>query len=501
MATVFTTGAAVMVVEILGTRIIGPAFGVSLFVWTALLVVTLASLAVGYYAGGVLVDRHPGRRLLSFVVLGAGGLLCLAPVLRAPVLSICQGFGPRFGSLLSAGVLFAPSLVALGMVGPVAIRLATNDLSATGHRVGSVYAVSTVGSVLGALVTSFLLIPALETKNILLGTAALLLLMGVIPLLRSGRVRATAALALPLIGFADLRPDLPSGLAILERAQSPYSLVEVIDDSNRDVRLLRADHSIIGAEAKSDGSAAFSFLHILEAVRFARPGGSTLLQIGLGIGSLPMALKPYGFVSDIVEIDPDVVRFARQYFGFSTQGTEFIEDARTLLQRIDRKYDVIVHDTFTGGGTPEHLLSREVIQRIRNLLRPRGILALNFVGYDSGPKAAASFAVGRTLRAVFPIVRAFRDSAPTERPNHATNLIFFAANETIDFTIPDDAKFENDICADAQRSFSAWEILKNLPDGPIITDAHNSLARLQLPIAEEHFDGMHELLPREVWVR
>ena len=57
--TVFATGAAVMVIEILGTRIIGPVFGIGLFVWSALLTVTLGALAVGYYAGGILADRVP----------------------------------------------------------------------------------------------------------------------------------------------------------------------------------------------------------------------------------------------------------------------------------------------------------------------------------------------------------------------------------------------------------------------------------------------------------
>jgi spermidine synthase len=501
LVTVFSTGAGVMVVEILGTRIIGPVFGVSLFVWTALLVVTLASLAAGYYAGGVLVDKQPERRLLGYVVVAAGALLGIVPALRAPVLSLCQGLGPRFGSLISAAILFAPCLVAMGMTGPVAIRLATNDLHATGHRVGSVYAISTAGSVLGALITSFVLIPGFETSHILVGTALFIILVGAVPLARRGQPASLAAVILPFIGLADLSPNLPAGLSVLERAQSPYSLVEVIDDANRDVRLLRADHSIIGAQVRSDKSAAFSFLHVLEAVRFARPKAQSLLQIGLGIGSLPMALKPRGIVSDIVEIDPEVVRFARQYFGFSTEGAEFVEDARTLIQRIDRHYDIVVHDTFTGGGTPEHLLSLEVVQRIRSLLRPAGVLALNFVGYDSGPKAEATFAVARTLKAVFPVVRLFRDSAPSERPNGATNLLFFASSDSLDFRIPPDAKFETELCANILKSFADWEILKSVPDGPIITDGHNPLARLQLPIAEEHFDGMHELLPREVWVR
>src|SRR3954466_14229270 len=86
--TVFACGAAVMVIEILGTRVIGPVFGVSLFIWSALIAVTLSSLAVGYYVGGALADRMPTRRLFGGVVVAAGILLGLATPASALVLSL-----------------------------------------------------------------------------------------------------------------------------------------------------------------------------------------------------------------------------------------------------------------------------------------------------------------------------------------------------------------------------------------------------------------------------
>ncbi len=161
---------------------------------------------------------------------------------------------------------------------------------------------------------------------------------------------------------------------------------------------------------------------------------------------------------------------------------------------------MIVHDTFTGGTTPEHLLSLEVLRRIRDILRPGGVLALNFVGYPSGPHAEASWAVARTIRTVFRNVRAFRDSAPGDQPNEAGNLIFFASDDTLAFAIPENAQFENERCERVLRSFQGWEVLQLVPDGPVITDARNPLARLQLPIAEDHFEAMNKLLPVEVWL-
>jgi spermidine synthase len=498
--TVFVAGAVVLTIEILGTRVIGPVFGVSLFVWSALLAVTLASLAAGYYAGGVLADRDPTPRLLSLVVTVAGVLLSLVPALSHIVLRSSDGLGPRGGSLLAATLLFAPTLAALGMVGPVAVRLSTTNLSAAGYGAGSVYAVSTVGSLVATILTGFILIPAFETRTILIGAAALLLLIGTIPLAVRGRPAALLALLAPMFAAAVQQPPLPTGIEVINHSQSLYGLLEVIDDKNRGFRLLRADHSIIGAQFLRDHSAGFAFLHLLEAVQWLRPDAKDMLQIGLGIGSLPSVLGARGIKADIVEIDPAVVRFAREYFGFSTRGDVYVEDARTFLRRSERRYDVIVHDTFTGGTTPEHLLSLEVVGRIHDMLRPGGVLALNFVGYQDGPNAEATWAVARTLRAVFPNVRAFRDGAPSDHPGAPGNLIFFASDDALEFKRPANVHFENDVCARVLRSFQSWEVLQRVPDGPVINDSLNPLGRLQLPVAEAHFEAMNALLPIEVWV-
>jgi SAM-dependent methyltransferase len=204
---------------------------------------------------------------------------------------------------------------------------------------------------------------------------------------------------------------------------------------------------------------------------------------------------------DVVEIDPSVVEFAKKYFGFSTRGEIHVEDARTYLRRSDRRYDVIVHDTFTGGTTPEHLLSVEVIRRIHDLLTPGGVVVLNFPGYDHGENAAGTWAVARTLRSVFPNMRAFRDGPADEEPESPTNIVFFASDGDLEFRIPANTAFENPTCEQIQRSFPSWEIRAKVPDGPVVSDERNPMAALQLPVAEAHFAEMSKLLPREVWLR
>jgi spermidine synthase len=224
-----------------------------------------------------------------------------------------------------------------------------------------------------------------------------------------------------------------------------------------------------------------------------------MLQIGLGTGALASALHGQRLVIDAVEIDPSVVRFAREYFGFQPTGTVYEEDARTFLGRAGPRYDIVVHDTFTGGTTPEHLLSREVLERVRDRLRPGGVLVLNFAGFVRGPGAEATWAVASTLRAAFANVRAFGDEPLEERADEGRNVIFFASDAPLAFAIPDVLHAENATCKRVLRSFQSWE-LPALPQGPVITDARNPLARLQLPVAEEHYEAMNKLLPPEVWL-
>jgi MFS family permease len=264
-ANVVVGGASVMVVEILGTRVLRPFFGVSLFVWSALLAVTLASLAVGYFAGGVLVDRRPQRRVLYWLTLCAGVTCGLLPGLSAPVLSLADGVGIRMGALVSATLLFAPTLILLGMVSPAALRLLTRDVAAVGHTAGRVYGVSTLAGLAATFLTGFVLVPSFDVDTIFTGVSLLLILAGLTGLLTE-RVTGLAGLILlaPIAARFGAEPSVP-GIRVIERSESPYVAVSVVQDVRRasPLRLLRVDHSFIGDEWVLTGESAVPFVHVL----------------------------------------------------------------------------------------------------------------------------------------------------------------------------------------------------------------------------------------------
>jgi spermidine synthase len=439
---------------------------------------------------------------LGTVLVAGGVLLALVPAAASVVLANTISLGPRVGPLVAAMLLFAPTLGALGMPGPIAVRLRSTDISVSGHQVGSTYALSTAGSLAGTLVTSFWLVPEFETAHILLGAAALLIAVGALVLGRRRQPLTAVTILLPLFALGALsKPQLPPHLQVLAEARSLYGRVQVIDDTARGVRFLRSDHSVLGAQWIADGSAAFAFLHGLEVLPFLRPKAKDVLVIGLGSGSVPAAMAKRGLKVDVVEIDPTVVHFAQQYLGLPPVRSIVVGDARAVINRSAEQYDLIVHDTFTGGSTPEHLLSLEVLHRLHAMLNPGGVLALTLVGFTDGPNRAASLAVLQTMRAAFRTVRVFRDSPTTEEPQHLANLLFFASDGSLTWEIPADAQFPDAYCGSILPALAGWEVLKDAPSGEVITDARNGLARLQVPVAEEHFQAMAELLPAEVWLQ
>jgi len=165
--TAVLSGALVMVIQVLGSRVVGPFFGVSLFVWTSLITVTLLALAIGYAVGGLLADRFQRPEYLFGIILFAGLLVLLIPILKGPILKACLPLGLRTGAFASTLILFGPVLLLLGCVSPYLVKLATNGLKNLGRTVGGLYALSTIGSTVGTVLTGFVLIAYFSVDQIL----------------------------------------------------------------------------------------------------------------------------------------------------------------------------------------------------------------------------------------------------------------------------------------------------------------------------------------------
>lgn len=178
---VFICGAIVMSFEILGSRVLAPNFGSSVFVWGSLISVFLAGLSSGYYLGGRLADINPSSRKLSLIIIAPGILFLTFPLYSAPVTDwiFMKDLGVRTSPLLASSVLFLIPSVFLGIVSPYTAKLMICSLHTSGKTIGTLYALSTFGSIIGTLLTSFYLITVAGVNALIMAQGALLVAMAV----------------------------------------------------------------------------------------------------------------------------------------------------------------------------------------------------------------------------------------------------------------------------------------------------------------------------------
>ena len=173
---VFICGAIVMSFEILGSRVLAPNFGSSVFVWGSLISIFLTGLSAGYYLGGRLADINPSYRKLGLIILAPGLLLLTFPLYCSPVSDwiFMKDLGVRVSPLLASSVLFLVPSIFLGIVSPYTAKLMICSLHTSGKTIGTLYALSTFGSIIGTLVTSFYLITLAGVNALIMGQGGLL---------------------------------------------------------------------------------------------------------------------------------------------------------------------------------------------------------------------------------------------------------------------------------------------------------------------------------------
>lgn len=181
---VFLCGAMVMSFEILGSRVLAPNFGSSVFVWGSLISVFLAGLSAGYYWGGKVADIRPSSRKLAFIILIPAALFITFPLYSTGISDwiFMKDMGIRMGPLAASLFLFFIPSVFLGAVSPYTAKLLLCSLHTSGSTIGTLYALSTLGSIVGTLLTSFYLITLAGVKSLIMAEGIILTIIAV-PLL------------------------------------------------------------------------------------------------------------------------------------------------------------------------------------------------------------------------------------------------------------------------------------------------------------------------------
>ena len=472
-AIVSLSGGSVLVLEILGTRVLGPFYGVSLFLWSALIAVTLAALACGYALGGRWATRAPSGARLSLALVLAGLWVLGIPWLRDPVVHVCEVFGLRGAMLAAATLLFFPPLALLGVVSPYAIRLGSRTVDEVGRVSGDLFAVSTLASVAAAVMTGFYLIPTLGVNRLLIAVALALFLAAAIARAASGVLGALVVLlAGSALGKIALAHPARVAAPVLASADSPYARLRVLEWKG--LRYLTIDggvHTIFNAETDEPRQ---SYVFAAELAADIIPERGRMLLVGLGGGGTAQVFARRGWKVDAVEIDSTVVRMAAQYFRMRPfHANVIVADGRQYLRSTRERYEVIFFDAFGSASIPFHLVTREAYAEARARLAPGGILVLNVE--TEGWQDPLAHALVATLRTQFRNVVALPTSEP---PNALGNIVIMASDRALE--VPEEALGDPVMALeDEDEHFRivarhhAWENRYDPSRGRVLTDDWN----------------------------
>lgn len=438
---VFITGMAITAVEITASRALAPYFGTSLFVWANIIGSVLLALAIGYSIGGKLADARPSRPLLLLLVLAAGIWTAFIPLfikLVAP--NIALAFIASAGSLLLiagsfivAVLVFVPPVFLLAMVSPFALRLATKDVASAGHVAGSLYSVSTVGSLIGIFLPSFILIPFVGVRETFIGASALLILIAASGLGRRS-VWVWLFLLLPFAMYIALQNNLErtwNGDPIIEERESVYQHLRVTDEPEGTV--LRINDGIgFQSMYHKDRLLYDSYFDYYTLLPFLIPPKEQLdvLLVGLAGGTIArqydlLLSDKMDIAMDGIEIDPEIVELARKYFDVERDMLSIhVADGRQFMQYTKKQYDIIIVDAYSQQlYIPSHMATVEFFELAKSRLRDSGIFAINVNAFrDDAPLLQR---MSSTLQAVFPEVY-------TKRLPEMVNILMVAGREKPD---------------------------------------------------------------------
>ncbi len=438
---VFTAGAVVMVLELTGSRILAPFVGSSLYVWTSLIGIILGSLSYGYWLGGKTADKYPTYKRFSFYLLLSGVLIGLTAILKTWILAFILNYisDIRFSSVIATIVLFTPASICLGMVSPYAVKLKIEDLASTGKTVGSLYALSTMGSIFGTFFAGFFLMAYVGSTNILYILALTMLLLSALAHLRSYIVLKSAVAVLLLIsmsvaGAAKVQAE-ENGYFDFDTAYSKVIISEGIDSNTgkRVRRLKTSSEEVQSAMFLDSDELVFGYTKFYDLSKHIKPELDSALMIGGGAYSYPKSfLKEFENAKiDVVEIDPELTEFSKRYFNLKEDDRMRIihEDGRVFLNKSQGKYDVIYMDAFNTRVPPPHLTTIEAVQLMHDSLEDDGFVIANTISALKGEKSKFLSAIYKTYSEVFEEVHIFPVHSKEEESS-VQNIILLASKKS-----------------------------------------------------------------------
>jgi len=477
---VFVCGAVVMIFELVGSRVLGPYFGTSLFVWTSLIGIILGSLSFGYYLGGKIADKQCSFKSLSLIIFLAAISIGLMVSIKDFWLIVLQSSfrDIRTSSVLASLTLFLPASVFLGMVSPYAVKLKMNNLNTSAQTVGNLYAISTSGSIFGTFLAGFYLIPHFGTNRLLIILSITLIIISLVLSAKKGTWIKLSVFAIVVIGWfviSGLNYMLPkSGFIDVDTAYNRIWIYDRIDyRTNKIVKMMGINNENNSSMFLDSDELVNEYTKYYHLAKHFNPNFKKTLMLGGAGYSYPKDfLHKYPEATiDVVEIDPKVTELAKKYFRLeeSPRLTIYHEDGRVFLNKTQEKYDAIFGDAFNSlHSLPYQLTTKEAVQKKYNILNDDGVVILNIISAIEGEKGKFLRAEYATYKSLFPQVYLFPVTS-SGNGNIVQNIILVALKSEKDQT------FNN---SDPKLNEYLQHLWKRTVDAdiPILTDNFSPVA-------------------------
>jgi spermidine synthase len=443
----FIASFCTLVIEMVAGRILAPFVGVSIYTWTSIIGVILAGISIGAYIGGKLVDRFPFRKTLGWLLLLSG----IAALTIIPLTNLVASY--RFNLplmirifIVTMVIFFLPGCI-LGTISPVVVRLTLKNLDSAGNVIGKIYAVSTLGAIIGTFATGFLLISWMGTRSIIL-TMGIILIMAALfsgALFKTRKAIAVfVIIAAPCIwGVYAFAFKIPLRENTYFYKESDYYTIKLMTTTSSDqktsLKAMVLDNLIHSYVCLEDPlHIEYEYERIYSDVlkwKFKKDENFKSLTIGGGGYTFPRYMEvvyPKAQI-DVVEIDPEVTNIVYKHLGLSanTRIKSFNTDGRWFVMNCKEKYDLIFTDAYNDLSIPYHLTTKEFVAQLKSILSPDGLIMSNII--DNFQVGAFLPSYIRTLREVFGPKNVYLLSvSPNFENTRISTFIVIAGNGNLD---------------------------------------------------------------------
>ena len=433
---IFLVNIIYMILELIASRVLSPFFGNSNIIWTSVIGVILLSTSIGNYLGGIAADKGVLNKKIKLILSLSGILIMIIPLIQANFLNMVTVMihSLKIGAILSTVVLFFLPAMFIGMLSPIIIKIKLEDFNNAGKISGRIYAIATLGSIVGTFLGGFLLVPNFGSNEILFVLAIIMFVLMLYSDYENIFNNAKKITGLSFLGivfcctcfYSYSYVNIQNGTKVLEgdgnvfvSYDTQYGRVIIYngEEDGEKCRLLTIDKGNESATYIDEDKCYDLVFEYTKYYDLMFKSSREIKNVAM-IGGAGYSYPKY-FIShfldknmDVIEIDEKITEIAKNFFFLDKLINDFNldknnrlnlieEDGRVFLNKNNKKYDAILNDAFSGESPAKTLTTIEAAQKIYSSLNDKGVYLTNIISSIDGRNSKFLKAEVKTLNQVF----------------------------------------------------------------------------------------------------